>query len=175
VSLNEIVKLVRPPKNPICTGTATSWLEVQHHFREVLPECLNEYGRTFGSGEFEGSNYVQIYNPHDPEYSATVDWECRNYKRLREDSPQYFPYPSYPEEKGLFPIGHGVSRISFWIQLSGNPEDYLMLYDDQSNGFVEFAGMAIFDFFFRFFCNEIETTPYFTEPILFRQVKLPKF
>jgi hypothetical protein len=162
MGLPRIIKMSPPPKNPINAGTATSWLEVQHRFRGVLPACLDEYGRTFGSGYFEsGDQYrltLEIFNPHDPAYKSNVECYCHVYVGLRDDSPEFCPYPCFPEKNGLFPLGvtgGSTPCCPFYLLLSDHPEKYTVVFDDRHDGHVEFPDVALFDFIEDVLCNRI--------------------
>jgi hypothetical protein len=153
MSLKNIVKMAPPPRNPIHPGTATSWLEVQHHFRGVLPACLDEYGRTYGSGYFESNDEfgltLTIYNPHDPAYASNVEYDCQIYAGLQADSPEFYPYSCFPEKDGLFPLGvtgGSTPCCAFYLLLTGDAEKYTVVFDDRITGHLEFPNTALFNF-----------------------------
>lgn len=162
MGLNKIIELAPPPKNPIHVGSANSWREIQRHFGGMLPACLDEYGRTYGSGYFESDDEYgltfQIFNPHDPAYANNVEDFCQNYVGLREDSPEFYPYNCFPERDGLFPLGvtgGSTPCCTFYLLLTDDPENYAVVFDDRIIGHLEFPGVPLFDFVEDVLCHRI--------------------
>jgi hypothetical protein len=181
MGLQAIREMAPPPKNPIHAGTATSWLEVQHHFRCVLPACLDEFGRTYGSGFFQSAHptagMLSIFNPHDPAYGSNVECECEVYLDLRKHSPQWYPHPCFPEKNGLLPLGyvHGSGVLPFYLLLTDDPKNYAMVFDDGTTGHVEYPSQTFFDFFEDVLCNRIKENCYVFEDVHFFPQKLVSY
>ena len=162
--------MVPPPANPIHAGVSKSWTDVQKNLAIRLPKCLDEFSRSYGSGCFDGgAGRLFIYNPYDPGYKTQIKLDCDVYVGLREDSPEYYPYDCFPEPGGLFPTAYGDGGgIQFYVMMNANdPEDYLIVFDNRSTGYVEYPGMKIFQFFHDFLCNKILRHPYFPTDIKF--------
>ena len=174
MTLQRIIDLVPPPDKPLFSGDSHEWRKILERCKQRLPNSFAEYGRYYGSGEFKGGDVLRIFNPFDPDYDSDISFYCDTYVALREDTPQYYPYACFPEERGIFPIGEGSSRISFWLLPQTSLREFTIVFDDQSRGFVEFIVPCIFDFFYRFMLNQIEERPYFTEPIRFLRRALHK-
>lgn len=174
MSLSDIIRLVPPPRQPV-SGNGRSWDSIQKFFDNKVPDSLEGFGHLYGSGIFKGGDQIRILNPFDPEYYGEIQFYCRTYMLLREESPHYYPYYFYPEEGGLFPIADGSCRISFWALPRTESGQVTVVFDDQKTGLLEFPVRCLFEFFHRFFLNQIEDSPYFTEEIKFVPGVLPSW
>src|SRR4051794_20625942 len=101
MSLEKIIRMIPPPRVPIFAGDKSAWKEIQEALGCALPNSLEEYGRTYGSGYFDSGHSIEIFNPFDPAYSNAIKLECEVYESLREDSPEFCPFDCFPNEGGI--------------------------------------------------------------------------
>src|SRR5678816_1727154 len=107
MSLQELIKIVPPPRSPVNSGTSAAWSEIEAHLGIVLPNDYREFVTSYGSGEFTGA-YIEVYSPFSGNYEALVDLTIR----LKNDSsvPVYdqdsgSSFAFFPELPGLYPWG----------------------------------------------------------------------
>ncbi|HZZ78054.1 MAG TPA: SMI1/KNR4 family protein [Gemmataceae bacterium] len=167
-TIRDLTELVPPPAKPLFADDENSWAAVQKRLGVRLPAEMAHFGRTYGSGRFDGgAGRLQIYNPFDPLYEAVVRSVSDVYLGLREDSPHWLPYDFYPEPGGLFPIAYADGRgtMVFLLMDPATPEKHVVVYDDRWDGIAEYP-QRMFDFLFDFLGNRIEEH-YFREQIRF--------
>lgn len=171
VSLDKIITMVPPPEHPTHSGQGVSWNVVQDVIGVALSQSLDRFGRAYGSGWFTAESSLQIFNPYDPAYESVIKTECETYVGLRDESPEYCPYDCFfPDKKGLFPLAASDIGFQFYLLITENSSEEIVVFNDRSSGYLEFA-VPIFTFFHDFLCNRIHDG-YFDGKIRFRPERM---
>jgi hypothetical protein len=170
MSLRDILELVPPPSSCVYPCLRSTWIRIQSNLGSLLPLELLEYAQIFGSGSFVAGHSIEIFNPGDPLYVATVKEECEIYRGLRDDSPEFCPYNIFPEKDGILPLAGSDTGVQFYL-LNGQTDHETIVFNDRSSGYLEYA-MPVMDFFSEFLSNHIEYDPYFQGKIQFRPLAL---
>lgn len=56
MSVEDLTKVVSPPKSPLSSGDEAAWTTVQKDLGIVLPEDLRDIGSRYGTGRFYGTD-----------------------------------------------------------------------------------------------------------------------
>jgi hypothetical protein len=130
MTLEALMSMVPPPKEPSEAGSGRSWLEVERSLGTALPGDYKEYINLYGTGELGG--FVWVYNPFSDSQGQNLQaralevldiWRS---KRARYREKEY-PYALYPEPIGLLPWGHIDTGAALFWQTSGDPEEWTVV------------------------------------------------
>ncbi|GAA1026174.1 hypothetical protein GCM10009557_02930 [Virgisporangium ochraceum] len=124
-ALDRLMTLVSPPALPV-DGDG-DWQRVEARLGLALPADFKELLRRYGVGQFDDITLLTPFDTHPDavfdlvEYAeALTSW----YDDLRDDDPENFPFPLYPENGGLLPwakTGEGTDLC--WLT-EGRPDDW---------------------------------------------------
>jgi hypothetical protein len=127
MSLDELVKLMPPPANPIETAPRDIRLMTKAGRQLGLPNEWKQFGITYGSGVFLGKQATVLYvhnlfaSSFLRETDAALD-RLRDSKSLGGD--EGVPYAIFPEENGLLPLGHDNQGTHLWWRTAGDPNSW---------------------------------------------------
>jgi hypothetical protein len=118
MSIEQLTQLVPPPTNPIETGSASDWNNVESQLALTLPTDFRELILTYGTGAF--NDWLIVFNPsaRNRYYNlvAMASEILDAYLSMKQDFPDKFPHPAYPTPHGLFPWARADNGDTFyWI------------------------------------------------------------
>jgi len=122
MSLDDLVKLIPPPKSPVGFGGAIDWPTIESQLNLRLPTDYKQLIDLYGIGHFPGD--LAIYHPYaDCPDSLLKDAlvDTAENDRLTENARDR-PYSFYPNCPGLFACGHSYmsSGKLFWLTTSSD-------------------------------------------------------
>jgi hypothetical protein len=132
VSIAELKKLVPPPAEPFEVGTLAQWRKLEKQLRTRLPDDYRDFVFAYGSGLFAG--LYRVYNPFSAdEYIALLPKSRRvcDIKRWsRDDDPERYPYPYFPEPGGLLPWANDENGNDYFWHTEGPPDEWTVVQEN---------------------------------------------
>jgi len=122
MAIEELVKLIPPPSEPLESGDVDSWIHVTRDVGLNLPEDLREFGQRYGSGMF-CRTYLQVFNPFSVYYRQMIDYECALLRKL-ESICGLLPYNVHPHRPGLLPCGRDEEGDGMYWLTDGDPNKW---------------------------------------------------
>ncbi len=108
-SIARLTELIPPPKRPLRASDDGNWKKLADAIDFPFPVSFLEYGRTYGTGEFDAGGYVlKMTNPLDPKYPKWA-LEQSAIMRTRGDGPERRDTRFYPEPGGVLPFASDLS------------------------------------------------------------------
>jgi hypothetical protein len=101
------------------------WEAVQRSLGLPVPQDFKELVRRFPPGEFQGSITLSVPEDHGGgiELIGGLEVVLEDMRQWRQDEPERFPYPIYPEKDGLVPWASGShGETFFWLADSAGPD-----------------------------------------------------
>jgi hypothetical protein len=101
-TIDDLTALIPPPPSP--ADAEGDWRQVEATLGLRLPADYKQLVRTYGFGSFDD---ILLWTPFTRYMDGTTNVVQQNldllaiFEDLREDSPEDFPYPLYPEPGGL--------------------------------------------------------------------------
>jgi len=122
MSLNPLLEILPPPKNPVEVPSAEDWSATETQLSR-LPEDYKAFVGRFGTGNVSG--FIWILNPASENRYLNLHSELKPIlSALRElrESGEPCPYPLYPEPGGLLPFGKSENGDALYWLTIGEPE-----------------------------------------------------
>lgn len=133
MSLEELLKIVPPPEEPIEASTEAEWARVQSRLGIVLPPDYKRYINQYGSGRIGA--FLLVLNPFSAShylnlFQASVDWigELRQLKSKWGEIE--CPYPLYPQSGGLLPWGYTENGNRLYWRTVGEAENWPIVVNE---------------------------------------------
>lgn len=145
MSLPKLKKLVRPPKNPVNTGTPKFWADYEKKIGTALPSDYKQFIDTYGSGDF--AQFYSIFNPFESEaVLSQMDEIKQDYREGHDDNEERYPFPVFPEPGGILPWGVDTNGNDYFWLTKGGPDDWTVLaHEVRGDGAIEHpCGMTEF-------------------------------
>jgi hypothetical protein len=123
------------------------WQEVEESLGLALPDDYKLFIARFPRGFIQ--NYIQICPPrlHDGRLDllGTFRIVLDNMREMREDRPEDFPFPIYPEPGGLIIWGNAKrGEYFYWLPSSPNPNEWEIVVSGSGwEDLVKFPGPMI--------------------------------
>ncbi len=124
-TIDDLVRLVPPPAAPV--DADGDWSRAETALGLVLPTDFKALLRRYGLGQFDD---VTLYTPFDAHTHGVCDLVRRardlvdDHQPLRDEFPEDFPYPLYPEPGGLLEwAGTGNGDQLCWLT-AGHPDNW---------------------------------------------------
>jgi hypothetical protein len=129
MSLQELLYLAPPPKNPIRTGVEKDFLMIEEQIGSKLPNDYKEYIMHYGDCMW--FRHVRISTPFYDENFSLWGWHKNNIPQLKtlfESSLPLVKYPVFPEKGGIFLCGADIyGEMIAWIT-EGEPDNWPVVY-----------------------------------------------
>jgi hypothetical protein len=139
MSLEELVELVPPPRQPFEVGTLKQWRAVEKKLGTELPLDYREVVFAYGSGLF--AEFYRVYNPfavsEHIKLVPSAERVCRFNRESRSSFPMRFPYPYFPEPGGLLPWGNDVNGNDYFWLTEGPPSAWVVVQDENRGGGIK--------------------------------------
>jgi hypothetical protein len=134
MSVEDLKKLIAPPKKPLEAGTAKKWDAIEKELGTELPADYREFITTYGTGLFAG--FYRVLNPFakDP-YSNLVIAAQEMGDQLRE-YPDDVDYPVFPEAGGLLYFANDENGNTYYWLTKGTPDKWTVVQrEERGEGF----------------------------------------
>jgi SMI1-KNR4 cell-wall/Ankyrin repeats (3 copies) len=140
MSIEKLVKLVPPPKEPVELGTKKDWSRAEKTLGVKLPSDYKEFIDRYGSGEFAG--FFLVFNPFSKTINLLDKFETlgASYRDSHDSDPDNFPLAMFPEVPGMIPWGHDTNgHTYFWlVKNKKTPDEWTIVWDEgDDQGFEE--------------------------------------
>ncbi|HEX3315461.1 MAG TPA: ankyrin repeat domain-containing protein [Gemmataceae bacterium] len=142
MSIEKLVKLVPPPKDPVELGAKKDWARAEKTLGVKLPSDFKEFIDRYGSGEFAG--FYIVYNPFSASDASNLLARFESlggqYRERHEDDPDNFPLDMFPQVPGMVPWGHDTNgHTYFWlVKNKKTPDEWTIVWDEgDDQGFEE--------------------------------------
>jgi hypothetical protein len=121
MTVADLTALIPPPVTAKQVGTLVEWQAVERELGIILPSDFRDFVLTYGTGQL--GNFYSVWNPFaGPEFIEHVLRICGFERKSKQEFPQYFPYPIYPECPGFLPWGSDDNG-NYYGWLTGGPAD----------------------------------------------------
>ena len=122
MSLEELKRIVRPPEQPLETGSAADWRAAEERFGGSFPSDYRRFIETYGTVCIGKVLYVlNMLTQFD---DALFQLESNRFVYDDDDSLQdWFPFAFHPETPGLFPCGRNLDGTSYFYWITAGPPD----------------------------------------------------
>ena len=126
MAIEDLVKVVPPPSNPLDAGSVAARAVIEGRLGFALPNDLYDFVSRYGTGAF--SDTLTIHNPFAPNYFEVLDEVSTCYRELkRSEGDTVIPYHVYPASPGLLLCGSEVNgHIIFWLT-EGQPDQWPLI------------------------------------------------
>lgn len=131
MTIDDLIRLVPPPSKPLHAEPPVKWEIGKRGSGPDLPANWIQYAATYGSGSFmprsmhantpspgdDVFGVFSVYNPFSPVFRARVDCGCNTFREAKLlKGKEVVPYPIFPDEGGLLPLGEDNSGTRlFWL------------------------------------------------------------
>ncbi|HEX3315148.1 MAG TPA: SMI1/KNR4 family protein, partial [Gemmataceae bacterium] len=167
MSIEKLVKLVPPPMDPVEAPTAKDWSRTEKYLGPKLPSDFKEFVGRFGSGTLAG--FFSIFNPCASDKSINLIERFNeggaNYDERHAESPDRFPYASFPDKPGLLPWGGDTNgNAYFWlVKAKVKPDAWTIVCDEAGEELVEHP-LTFSEFLLAMLENRVESSAITFEP-----------
>lgn len=152
--IDELVRLVKPPVNPIHLGRYGDVRKIEKRIGLELPDDFIDLGCHYGSGSFCIHNFmISFLNPFDPDFLQGQEGLCcPSVKGYLEwvDTSEFLtadpPYKVYPEEGGLLPIFNDNNGCILCYDTDGSPNDWPLVALPRLSGEYESYAVGLCEF-----------------------------
>ena len=123
-AIARLTALVPPPAEPVETGEAGRWGEVEAALGTALPSDYKALIGTYGSGRF--GDFLYLFNPFAPSGDGNLadekDAVLADYAESRAKFPERYPLPPFPEPGGVLPLGRTDNGDELYWITEGEPD-----------------------------------------------------
>jgi hypothetical protein len=114
VTIDDLTELVRPPAAPV--GADCDWASAESALGLRLPDDFKALVSRYGVGEFGEIVLGDTLTAGVSDFVQLAHRDRDHLRQLREQFPDDFPYPSYPEPGGLLEWAHtGAADRLCWL------------------------------------------------------------
>ncbi len=118
LDLDRLRAIAPPPAEPLETGAAERWPEVEAALGTALPDDYKAFIGIYGSGKFDDLLY--LLNPFAHDEAGNLLHEkgtmLAAYAETRAKFPERLPLPPFPEPGGLLPLGRSDNGNElYWL------------------------------------------------------------
>lgn len=157
--IENLIKVMKPPMNPVETGDQKEWENVEEKMGTTLPDDYKEFIMRYGMGRI--GNFLWVLNPFSKNGNLLNDMKFFHwaYDELKKDFPENYLRPPFPENHSLIIWGATDNGdYLFWIyEKNKNPNNWKVgIYDNDYNKEDVFE-MNMSTFLEKLVKNEIQT------------------
>ncbi|MFF4161615.1 SMI1/KNR4 family protein [Streptomyces sp. NPDC001741] len=134
-ALARIAERVRPPA--VVVDGQGDWAEAERALGTRLPEDYKQLVATYGRGDFWGALCLCTPFGEDNPVPLTADL-LEDYGPLREDAPEDYPYPLFPEPGGLLAWAVTESAAHVCWLTEGPPESWPVVIWSRDDDYERF-------------------------------------
>jgi hypothetical protein len=140
------------------------WPAVEASLSLTLPDDYKALAETFPEGSFQG--FISLIRPGDfgestSEFLGYYAHRLDDMRRWREDDPQRFPLPIFPEPGGLLPWGKSHrGDIFFWLTGNDDPNTWPVITTDIDVSYWSTFSNAVCSFLVEVVSGRFNGAPY---------------
>jgi hypothetical protein len=124
-SLSELVRLAPPPPAPVSPGTAEEWSGLESELGLTLPDDFKQLVQAYGEGVF--CDFLYTFPRTEPFGGMSLllnQGVVAGHAEARQEAPEDYPYPLYPEPGGLFIWGGTINGDTLCWLTAGDPSTW---------------------------------------------------
>lgn len=148
-AIEALVHKVAPPAHPLDVGH--SWADAETRLGIRFPSDYKTIVSKYGHGYFDPLE-LAVWNLHVvvPDVAHWIMME--QYSRSVSDDSLYLP--SLAKSPGIFPWGHGIQSVLYWVQSGAPDEWHVLVSTDEHTKFHEFEQFNTSQFLFELIVAE---------------------
>jgi len=170
---DDLKATIRPPRIPL--DPHGDWRSVERDIGISLPADYKQFITAYGTGTILDRGFnadedrgtlcdLGVLNPFAQvrhrnlkhRIASTKKWVAR----LHRSFPDEYPYPPWPEPRGLFCWGTNGNGDSFYWLTKGGPDEWRIVIDHHSSArMVTFETVGVVDFLVAFLRNKLPDSP----------------
>jgi hypothetical protein len=160
MTLNALVEVMSPPREPVETGNVEQWTNVKESLGTELPTDYKEYINTFGTGSIGA--FLWPYNPFSNNENLNLITRSKLILEAMSVIKERFgdtevPYPLFPEPEGLLPWGVTDNGDSLFWLTAGNTDEWPVVINESRGPFFERFEEPMTDFLAKLISGEISS------------------
>jgi hypothetical protein len=177
MAIEELLRVVSPPDQPLEKGDAEAWTKVQQTLGTPLPSDYRDFGIHYGTGYFDdpGRLIIDVWNPFSPGYHEQLAGVCDSLRLelgLRSDT--NVPYGVFPDQPGWLPWGHDMDGNFLCWLTEGEPEAWpIILLTPVRDSFQQLK-LSLTTFLAGAFSRQLQLM-FWQEPAFFAGPELVRF
>lgn len=142
MAIEDLIAKMPPPEAPLEARGAT-WASVEDTIGTVLPGDYKAYIERYGSGRING--FVWIFNPFSSRQGINlvnqISVQLGALKTLAQDFGEQCPYPLFPENGGLLPLGMTDNGdVIHWLTKGKSSDWKIVVNEARGPRYEEFDG-----------------------------------
>ena len=130
MSLEELSRILPPPKKPLQVGTLKQWKAIEQKTGIQFPEDYKDFIFAYGSGGVAG--FLGVFNPFAPRWTEELRWRMENWRSTKVPYPDEVPHPIFPDVGGVFPWGADDNGNEYCWLTKGQPASWITLRNHES-------------------------------------------
>jgi len=163
--VHRLLRLMSPPPAPI--DSSGDWHDVEEKLATQLPDDYKSFIEHYGTGRIAG--LLWPLNPFSSNKHLNLLEQSPlilNAERiLRDEFPQFHPWPLFPEVGGLLPWCVTDNGDYVLWRTSGDPNEWTIFIYEIRGIVRQDCPYGMSGFLYRWLCNEIEVEIFDREPI----------
>ena len=154
MSIHELTAAMKPPKQPLETGSAERWREIQEKLGTQLPGDFRDFGLTYGTGRILDQG-IAIFNPFAAIFWQWMEEQISVWRDLKaSEGDSEVPFEVFPGSPGLLPWGLDADGSGLFWLTEGNPDHWPIVVRGRNTEFKRFD-MSLTSFLANVFTREI--------------------
>lgn len=155
MAIEELLRVVAPPRDPLATGDMVRWAEVERMLGTRLPQDYRDFATRYGSGRFLRPFDLAVLNPFSASYPACLR-ELSDLLRDRRGLPDQhnIPYGVFPDRPGWLLWGVSDGDSFCWVT-EGEPDAWPVLIISDRTSFQQLQ-MPMTTFLTRLFSEQLQ-------------------
>ena len=133
MAIDELLKIVPPPKHPTEIGTLAQFRQVEKRLGTRLPSDYRKFIFKYGTGAFAREYFVFSPFTANQHLSLTrkVPELCKYERQFKETwGVEAVPYNVYPDSPGILPWGADNNGNNYFWLTTGDPDDWVVVQNE---------------------------------------------
>jgi hypothetical protein len=155
--LDRLRRLLPPPAEPVEPGRPDGWTAVEAALGTGLPTDFKGFTELYGSGKID--DFLYLFNPftqgQDGNLVAEKDRVLAAYRQTRARFPERLPWPPFPDEGGVLPLGRTDNGDELYWVTDGSPDDWPVVLLEARAALQEVHAMPVTGFLAALAANQL--------------------
>jgi hypothetical protein len=148
MSIAKLKNIIAPPAEPVDAGEPPDWAAIEQHLGICLPPDYKEYIHEYGTGSV--GDFIWVFNPFTTNRHLRLEDQIRTrldaVKRLESTFGQESPFPLFPKNPGLLPLGATDNGDCLYWLTEGAPQSWPIVVVDSRAPDWERFNLSLTDF-----------------------------
>lgn len=157
ILLENLKRIIPPPETPVFGGSI-NWVVIESKYNIFVPNDFKDLISVYGSGAIDG--FVWLLNPASTNCHLNFDkssYFLSSYRVMKEEFPDDYPRPPYPERDSFFPWAVTDNGETFvWI-VSGTPIEWKVGIHSVDQSIEEIYSMGTVEFLISLLRKEVKS------------------